>query len=654
MSGFAQVFILEMRLRKAVFPAALVAGLVPIPLALLMCNAASFSESLNVGAFAFALIGGELLALYLGATVLCQDLSEGRQGFFFSRPISGWALWAGKFSAAWLVVLGAMFVTLLPATLLGEGLVNLELLDNPAGTTSLGARFLSPLWTLAFVAVAILLFMALAHALSVMFRARSPWLILDAVMVVLLPALAWWGFRRVMAENLQFMLLIALFVWGGSLLFILLPAGALQTALGRCDLRRGHKVLSITLWGTASAAVLLVTGYIVWATSIAPSGLKSISYIRPAPEGPWVIVGGPGRGLGPYADATFLLNSQSGAWARLSLNMWGGVPLFSPDGKTAVFFRRPMSESEPGEVVSFDLTAAGDPEPVHHGILFPGWSPDLTFSPDSSKLAILHDLSLDVYDLPSWKLAAVRKLDLKNAGDLVFAGDDLIRIYQGSAGPQGSKPGVETLSIFEWDLGKKTFDATGKTDDVMGWSLRISPDRTRMLLVQAGAQSSRLLLCDARTGAVLKVLWQAAAISKAGGAFLQDGRIVVIERKGDERTLRVFTAAGDEQHTVQWSPGTDRGVGFGPEPLPGKVLLSSYVRRSEWIKTNEMHLWDVDTGAITLLPGLHATWSGWWSWYNRDIAASPGSQGADLFLNDKGQLVRYDFATGQQTPIKLK
>lgn len=653
MSGFAQVFMLEMRLRKTVFPAALVAGLVPIPLALLMRNAASFSESLNVGAFAFALIGGELLALYLGATVLCQDLSEGRQGFFFSRPISGWALWAGKFSAAWLVVLGAMFVTLLPATMLGEGLASLEAFDSPFWIYGSKLQTVSPVWELVVAALAILIFMALAHALSVMFRSRSPWLILDAVMVVLLPALAWWGFRRVMAENLQFMLLIAVFVWGGSLLLILLPAGALQTALGRCDLRRGHKVLSLTLWGTASAAVLLVTGYIVWATSISPSGLKSISYVRPAPKGPWVIVGGPGRGLGRYTAATFLLNPQSGAWARLSLTMWGGFPLFSPDGKTAVFFRRPMSDSEPGEVVSFDLTAAGDPEPVHHGIFFPGWSPDLTFSPDSSKLAILHDLSLDVYDLPSWKLAAARKLDVKNGGDLVFAGDNLIRIYQSSAGPQGSKPGVETLSIFEWDLGKKTFEATGKTDDVMGWSLRVSPDRTRMLLVQAGAQTSRLLLCDARTGAVLKVLWQAAAISKTSGVFLQDGRIVAIERKGGELALRVFTAAGDEQHAVQWSPGKGRGVWLGPEPLPGKVLLVSYPPRTEWIKTNKVHLWDVDTGAITLLPGLHATFGGWWSWYNRDVAASPGSQGADLFLNDKGQLVRYDFGTGQQTPVKF-
>jgi len=654
MSGFAQVFMLELRLRKAVFPAALVAGLVPLPMAMIMSRSFGFSEALNAGAFAFALIGGELLALYLGATVLCQDLSEGRQGFYFSRPLSGLALWAGKFAAAWAVVLGAMLVCLLPGTLVGGGLANLGGVHNPFWTYDVGPQTLSPLWTVpVLVSLAALLFMAFAHAVSVMFRSRSPWLALDAVMVVVLPALAWWALRRVMTFQTPFLFMVLLVAYAASLLVGFLAAGAVQTVAGRADLRRGHRTLSLTLWAILAVAVLAADGYAYWATAVSPKDLHSVAAIAPAPAGPWIVMVGDLKHRGTYAWASFLANTQTGVYQSVGESRWGGGEVtFSPDGKMAVACETPFSfHSEPGELVSYDLTGPEKPQPARHAIsISSAWGFRATFSPDSSRLAFFSDDTLTVYDLPSWKLVAAQRLgstpSFRGPAWLMFLDRDHVRILKG--GTDGPKASSDGTSILEFNVAQKTLQETGHVS-TQAYLLQVDSTRTRMFAVfQQENRSYQLALCDARTGVVLKAVTEWGS-RRPAGSFLGDGRILVSQRGDAQSVLRLYSSEGELQRTCTLTGS--RIVVVGPEVRGGKVVLELWERRTKLVDAKEVRLFDPATGDLQVLPGLRPSHY-WWQGTEAE-QWSHGGVTSWVFPDDKGKLVRYDFETGKATPVKF-
>ena len=69
-------------------------------------------------AFLFGVTFPIALAIGLGASVIGEDLAERRLGFYFSRPLSGWAIWASKNLAAILITLGTGLVFVLPVALL--------------------------------------------------------------------------------------------------------------------------------------------------------------------------------------------------------------------------------------------------------------------------------------------------------------------------------------------------------------------------------------------------------------------------------------------------------------------------------------------------------------------------------------------------------
>jgi hypothetical protein len=662
MRGFANVLLLELRMRRAVYPAALVAGLVPIPMAFFMKSVASFSDCVNVGAGAFALIGGELLALYLGATVLCQDISEGRAGFYLSKPVSPLALWAGKLLAAWAAVLGAMVVCLIPATLLGGGLTDLHPSPNPLWVYDLGPQELSPLWTPLLLALGLLAFIALAHALSVMFRARSLWLVLDAVMVVLLPALVWWAIKRVFLLGSIYLIVfevttVCLVIFAG-----LLAAGAVQTVVGRADLKRGHKALSLTLWAILGVGVLALDGHAFWAARISPSDIAKVESMQAAPSGPWVLVSGRLKHRGPDAWAGILLNSQSGASYTLRTLRWGGDTVFSPDGRFAVSVAfHSMVDRSPVELLACDLTAS-KPEALATGITLSGYDTSLAFSPDSSRLAIQTGSDLLIYELPSWKLVAAQKVgtppDSWRSWRMYFLDRDTLRLgLMADQKVNGMLAKRTDLQLYEFDIKNRKLSATGSVASVGHWSYRVDAAGERFLVFQEPVDGDRrLLLCDAKTGEVLKTL--AAGEGKRSARFLSDGRILVLEKKnatqpGGEasRRLSVLSPEGVEVRSVE--VGASRYFMWGLEPAPGKVLLDSPDRIGDEL-TQKTFLLDVNTGVVQKLDGLSpASLFSWYSSGPRETQA-PGSPGSHLFIDDQGRIVRYDFETGAKTVVKLK
>ena len=102
------------------------------------------------------------VALAVGASMFGRDASEGRLRFYFARPLSAGALWAGKCLAAGTLVLVALVCTFVSA-LMTESVGGRRLQDIDA--LRMGGGLFS----------ALLFLMVLAHVASSFYRSRSRW-----------------------------------------------------------------------------------------------------------------------------------------------------------------------------------------------------------------------------------------------------------------------------------------------------------------------------------------------------------------------------------------------------------------------------------------------------------------------------------------------
>jgi hypothetical protein len=227
---------------KLAFPAALAVGLLPLALALLPVWRGNAHEARS--ATMLGIVGAILVAvpLFLGATILVPDLAGKRLGFFFSRPLSGLALWAGKLLGALFVSIGCAFLAAAPALIV----------EGRRAFTAVG---LDPRDLLAIAFAGALFLILLAHVVASMVRLRAAWAVLDllfaafftVVIPLSLPGLLgnphggglWWR--------------------AAAALGILLAASCVQVVDGRTDARRSHGALSATLWGLAAVFTAILS-----------------------------------------------------------------------------------------------------------------------------------------------------------------------------------------------------------------------------------------------------------------------------------------------------------------------------------------------------------------------------------------------------------
>jgi hypothetical protein len=327
---------------------------------------------------------------------------------------------------------------------------------------------------------------------------------------------------------------------------------------------------------------------------------------------------------------------------------------FSPGGDLAVAVETPFSLGNgPSELVSYDLSDAGVSQPARHAITIRSpWGWGAAFSPDSSRLALFSDDTLGVYDLPSWKLVAAQRLSppqsFKGSPRLMFTDKDHIRIFKGEA--EGPKASSEGASILEMDLAHKALQQTGHVP-TPAYMLRWDATCGRILAVTRQEGKYQLALCDARTGAVVKVLTDWAP-GLPIDSFLGDGRIVVSTRGSAESSLRLFSAEGELQRATTLGPW--RSAVTGPQVVGGKVVLETQSFRPGHPDEGDVRLFDPATGDLKVLPGLRPTQWIWTWWRNEGVPPGPaGGVASWIFPNDQGQIVRYDFESGKATPLKF-
>ena len=232
MKGVLAVFLRDLEERRFVFGAAAVSALAPFVVPVVRGLHGDEARQMQAWlGFLLAALFAAGLAITLGTTAISSDLAERRLGFYLSRPISGFALWAGKLGAACVATLGASALVYAPTLLAQRG--SPVLLDLPRGTPALS------------VAAALVLVFAV-HAGSLLLRPRSSLLALDMAALFVLTVAAVYVLRLFAMALAGVALRRATLALAAEVALGLLLGGLLAGPRGRTDGRAAHATLSAT------------------------------------------------------------------------------------------------------------------------------------------------------------------------------------------------------------------------------------------------------------------------------------------------------------------------------------------------------------------------------------------------------------------------
>jgi len=648
---FGAVLFREVAERWLLLVGAEAVGFFPLLVPFLPGVQSGFSAEFRAGvALALCFTVAAVLAVTLGASVLAGELAEGRLGFYFSRPIAGWAVWAGKLAGVAVLSIGSALLVLLPTLVVDRRLE----LGMPWWMDTPWTRHVPPF--VGILAAGCVLLLLFSHLVSSMVRSRSPWLLLD-LGAALAAAALFWSIRQTLWREGA----IDAFFWGlGGLVLLVTVAAAVASAVqvtrGRTDARRAHRLLSLTFWSGVGIATAAFAIFSHWVVDVSPSDLRAFEAVLSPAASTWIGVRGPAVHRGAYFPA-FLFDTATGRSLKISGSpidrFWWLQPVFSSDGSAAAWL-----EGGAGgyELKTLDLTRPGA-RPAATAVAFESWPDRMALSPHGRLLAAVHDGVLTVDDLEARRMVTSVPVALASEQGLKmrFTDDRHLRLYQALfERPERSETPAERKEKPErlWRLTAFDLDPVdlgpghGKLIRVGGievtgnwffWS--VSPDGWHVAL---RAMEGPFRLGDLRTGAILATLPR----SPEGGmaTFLSDGRLILDQRNGDGTTLRLLGKDGAELR--QFAFPSVR-VAVGGEVQPGRLAMATtprgtFAEPAAW----SAFLLNLDNGRAAplgagLLPVMRDL-----SLFDRG-AGNPQSVGARLFLRTGGDLLLLDPATGR-------
>ncbi len=571
---------------------------------------------------------GLALAVGLGATVFGGDLSAGRLGFYFARPVGAAAVWTGRMLAALAIVLMCELVVSIVAVVTeGPHLFDL----NGTGWGEIAYLFLA-------VPVVLLL---VSHAISIMLRARTAWLFLDLAAVLAIAAGSWLTVRPLVllgaanAVTLMGSLLV------GAAAIALAAAGLVGTAVGRADLRRTHAALSVTLWLLLGVLVAGAAAYGNWLRQFGPIDLDRVELYSVAPDGGWIEVGG----TTPWrldVSRRFLISTADERWIALpsSTRDWREIG-FSADGSTAAMFVPGDSDTNVRTLWWVDLRAQ-DPQLQETTIVVSGWSAP-SLSPDGSRVAILDAALLSVYDLESERLLTTLSIpeNLRNA--TVFFGED----SRLSLFARHDRVDDDPLHIAEAELETGKVVELGRIESVPARSwIAVDADATYVVVASTNAEdaATHRRLYDGRTGELIREIDLADSLR-----FLADGRIVALSKAENGHELLVAESA-DGVVRVERDLGVAPDLEIYGEAIAGSLVVSRLEDPEDRKLGRIMELIDIETGrkrhiAERLRRGFFGAEIVWGPgvtafWYRKTPEAGR------FFEDCTGAIVRWDPETG--------
>src|SRR6185369_7437791 len=395
---FGAVLFREVAERWLLLVGAEAVGFFPLLVPFLPGVQSGFSAEFRAGvALALCFTVAAVLAVTLGASVLAGELAEGRLGFYFSRPIAGWAVWAGKLAGVAVLSIGSALLVLLPTLVVDRRLE----LGMPWWMDTPWTRHVPPF--VGILAAGCVLLLLFSHLVSSMVRSRSPWLLLD-LGAALAAAALFWSIRQTLWREGA----IDAFFWGlGGLVLLVTVAAAVASAVqvtrGRTDARRAHRLLSLTFWSGVGIATAAFAIFSHWVVDVSPSDLRAFEAVLSPAASTWIGVRGPAVHRGAYFPA-FLFDTATGRSLKISGSpidrFWWLQPVFSSDGSAAAWL-----EGGAGgyELKTLDLTRPGA-RPAATAVAFESWPDRMALSPHGRLLAAVHDGVLTVDDLEARRM----------------------------------------------------------------------------------------------------------------------------------------------------------------------------------------------------------------------------------------------------------
>ncbi len=660
MKGLIQLTLRELVARRQVF--LLAAIIAPLPFLLPFLPALKSYDPTSLRATsALALAAGftVALSLILGATVIGRDLSEKRFGFYFSRPLSGLTVWAGKMTGVLILIASVVLIVLLP-TFLGTLLPGA---DAARGHGVFLEVFKAPAMALSLFCVALLI--GLAYTLSILARAQSAWIILPLAVGIAAASVAWHS--AIPLGLIGSPMFISILLLLGGLLVSLYAAGLFQVLLGRADLKRGARVLALALSGGLLISASVHAGYSAWIRSAEPQDLYFIDEAMAGGEGSWVYLSGQVKRGGTSYSQSFLFNTDSKHWLRTDVPWRGANTVaFTPDGRRVVWLQyvaRSWGRDLAAQIWTVDLgEAENQPEQV---LELDQWVRNLALSADGERLALVIENDLQVFDLDSGQMLATTRTcrDLRYHR-VMFQSPNLVRFYRMAlpgemAGlypdlPEGQDDRGGVV-IAEFDVARGDFHRTGFIPNAANGLYRASwsRDTKRMTIQKRDEDNGSIYLHDGRTGESISRLDQGNWSFSDSAHLLFDGRIAILRRVEDSTELVLYSPEGTVLRTIRIAEGW--GTIHG-EVAPGLLALRVTRTLSKKPKVQlqtECYLANLDDGDCRLLGrevrpvigsgrGVAGIFGAW---------PSPGSPGSSLYIEDHSSLVRLDPVTGERSVI---
>jgi hypothetical protein len=629
MKAFLAILAREIAERKLLLAGAAFASLFPIVLPWLPGLSGQNPAELRGGmALGLALITSSLLALILGTTVIARDLGERRIGFYFARPVPGWAIWAGKMLSAAFLALGVGALILLASWMAGAKI-------DPTGYWGpMNALVgMSSLVIFSFAVLGVLLLVTLGHAVSIMVRSRSHWLAVDLAALAVVATIFWTRNRLLQQEGAFGVLAWGELGFAAISLFALSLAGLVQVVGGRTDLHRGHRLLSLTLWTLVGAATLGHAAYAHWVLRVTPGDLVSVHGVLPAPAGSWIAVSGRVRDRGGYAP-TFLLDTASERSIKLPgglLTFWWIPPIFSLDGSHAFWFEPAGENAE--QLLTIDLRS---PRPAlrQTGVIYSG-DFGIEPSPDGRRIAALAKGRLTVDDLDTGRLLASVPMEGGPPG-VFFLRPDRVRILRTSHDEEPGMPEVWRLTTLDLDVAKNRLLPVSRIE-LPGdrWTWELSPDGRRVILRPSDSRED--LIADLETGRTIAIPSERSVLQ-----FLADGRIVRVRWNRDQHVLSLLAPDGAERlHTPL--PGARFQLGSNVSP---DLLVLATAERGSTQKIEAWTSWLLDLKA----GHLQKIGSGMVPAFQDARIGSP-STSTHLFFREPGGLTLFNARTGHLRTI---
>jgi hypothetical protein len=419
----------------------------------------------------------------------------------------------------------------------------------------------------------------------------------------------------------------------------LLAAGGAQVAVGRVDVVRGGRARFAVLWVLLFALAGIAFGYVRWLLSPAPDELLGIGIEAAAPRGSWIEIEGFARGR-VDSRASLFYDVVSGRFVRARASRDGAIA-FSGDGTAAAWTERSTLDARGPQNIWICRFGAGETRRVRTPISTRVWN--IAMSPGGSRLAVMEEKTISVFDVPSGRLLASAATDsAKHYLRIVFLSEQKLRIYR--MGPLGAiaagdgTSGLASIGILDFEIDARKLKEAASIENLRRpFSLAFNDLGERLIVWEKGGQVS---LFDASTGRRLAPLspggWDAGS-----RAFLFDGRPIVSESAGGNGRVHLFSKEGKEERV--FDVGRAGLVRLGGEPEAGRITLAIGPAPETW-GASDAFLLDLDSGALRKLGAHLSPIAAHMRW--RLPQPEPGSETTRLFARADGSIVRLDPKTG--------